>query len=171
MTLLWNDIPISPRLFWEPLFGWRDHRVSSRLSHLIGGQMPHGLLGSLLLLNEHELVAIPGIGQTSLSQFIAAVAAIEAKHGGQDVGREAIARRARALAHFVAEFNVTYWIAWPAAHDGQNGRWVKAPTFRQVDRFRTLAMNARRAGMLASTETYQQAIALLPGPAAHQQAG
>jgi len=86
MTLLWNDIPISPRLFFLPLAELREH-IPPRLLRLLCCRHPRGLLGSVLLMDERDLLDMPHFGLTFLSQLVAAVAAIEAQHGGQDLQR------------------------------------------------------------------------------------
>ena len=161
MTLLWNDIPISPRLFFLPLAELREH-IPPRLLRLLCCRHPRGLLGSVLLMDERDLLDMPHFGLTFLSQLVAAVAAIEAQHGGQDFGGRGIAARARALVHYASEFNVPYRETWRRADGSEDGRLVYAPTFRQVGRFQVLAANAWRAGAMTSAETYRQTIALLP---------
>lgn len=162
-TIVWDNLPLSPALFFLRVEALTtsphvDGRVFNALRRAIRGQP----LGTLLLATGEELLSMRGIGDGAIDQIIDAAQALEATTCAEvpaDLGGQA--RAARALAHLVAEVNVTFRQRCTTDR-GQEWSYNVGPLrYEPAQRFRALASNQRRAGGAVGGAIYDAAARLL----------
>jgi hypothetical protein len=166
----WDNLAISPRLFFLPLAELQtveglSARVFNPIRRAFWGSESAGGLGALLLMNSDLLVGrTRTIGPLGLRALVDALGTIEKREGREDVGDQAIQQRARALAQFAYEFSFTW--EEPRTVHYTTGRVVtymdkNGCDFKAANRYARLGAAARRAGALTNATVYERAAELV----------